>query len=95
MITVLFWLTRRSCRCAAGARVVGAAAASGLPWRWPAVVMLVAGIEVVISDYVVNQEDVRFHLGRPWPRWCPHGSPGGRSPVGAAPTRSRLIETRA
>jgi succinate dehydrogenase hydrophobic anchor subunit len=25
--------------------------------------MLVAGIGAVISDYVVNQEDVRFHLG--------------------------------
>ena len=65
VITVLFWFDPLFIPLALlGPLVVGAAAAwSGLPWRWPAVVMLVAGIGAVISDYVVNQEDVRFHLG--------------------------------
>src|SRR6476659_11066822 len=64
VITVLFWFDPLFIPLALlGPLVVGAAAAwSGLPWRWPAVAMLVAGLGAVISDYVVNQEDVAFHL---------------------------------
>jgi|SRR6188472_844564 hypothetical protein len=65
VITVLFWFDPLFIPLALlGPLVVGAVAAwSGLPWRWPAVVMAVAGLGALVSDYVVNQEDVAFHLG--------------------------------
>jgi uncharacterized membrane protein len=34
----------------------------GAPWRWVAGVWALGGIVMVVSDYVVNQEDVVFHL---------------------------------
>ena len=65
VITALFWFDPLFIPLALlGPLVVGAVAAwSGLPWRWPAVVVVVAGLGALISDYVVNQEDVAFHLG--------------------------------
>lgn len=46
----------------AGPLVVGAIAAGrGLPAAWPAVFWLSAGICMLWTDWVVNQEDVAFH----------------------------------
>jgi hypothetical protein len=65
VLTVLFWFDPLFIPLALlGPLVVGSVAAwSGLPWRWPAVVVVVAGLGALISDYVVNQEDVAFHAG--------------------------------
>jgi hypothetical protein len=65
LITVLFWFDPLFLPLALlGPLVVGAVAGwSGLSWLWTAVVMLVAGLGALISDYVINQEDVTFHLG--------------------------------
>jgi hypothetical protein len=40
----------------------GFAGARRLPWRWPATVAVVAGLGAVVSDWIVNHEDVAFHL---------------------------------
>ncbi len=65
VISALFWIGPLFFPLALlGPLVVGAVAAwVGLPWRWPALAMLVAGLGAVVSDYVIAQEDVRFHLG--------------------------------
>lgn len=36
--------------------------ARGAPWRWVAGVWALGGLVMVVSGYVVNQEDVVFHL---------------------------------
>ena len=44
--------------------VVGAlAAAKGLPVTWPVVLWLSAGFNMLWTDWLVNREDVVFHLG--------------------------------
>lgn len=46
-----------------GPPVSGALAAlRGLPLRWIVTVWVVAGLGAVVSDFVVSQEDVAFHL---------------------------------
>ena len=46
-----------------GPLVIGAVAgARGLPWLWAAATMAVAGLGAVVSDWLVNEEDVAFHL---------------------------------
>jgi hypothetical protein len=46
-----------------GPLVIGAVAgARGEQWLWVAVVWTVAGLGAVVSDFVINQEDVAFHL---------------------------------
>jgi hypothetical protein len=64
LVSALFWIDPLFVPLALlGPLVVGAvAAAKGLPWLWPAVVVVVAGLGAVISDWIVNQEDVGFHL---------------------------------
>ena len=34
----------------------------GTPWRWVVGVWVLGGLVMVVSDFVVNQEDVLFHL---------------------------------
>jgi hypothetical protein len=47
----------------AGPLVWGAfAGAQELPSLWPLVVSAVAGLGTLVSHYVINQEDVLFHL---------------------------------
>lgn len=47
----------------AGPVVIGAVAAvRGLPVLWPAVLWLSAGLNMVWTDWLVNREDVVFHL---------------------------------
>jgi hypothetical protein len=64
VITALFWIDPIFIPLALlGPLVVGAVAgARRLPWLWPATAMVVAGLGAVISDWVVNHEDVGFHL---------------------------------
>jgi len=40
----------------------GYAGVRRLPWQWPATVTVVAGLGAVVSDWIVNHEDVAFHL---------------------------------
>jgi hypothetical protein len=47
-----------------GPLLVGAvAAAKDLPVTWPIVLWLSAGLNMLWTDWVVNREDVAFHLG--------------------------------
>lgn len=47
----------------AGPPISGAVAASrGVSYRWPAVAWAVAGGGMVVSDWLINSEDVAFHL---------------------------------
>jgi hypothetical protein len=47
-----------------GPLVVGAvAAAKGLPVTWPVVLWFSAGLAMLWTDWLVNREDVVFHLG--------------------------------
>ena len=47
----------------AGPILVGAVAAlRGLPVLWPAVLWFSAGLNMVWTDWLVNREDVGFHL---------------------------------
>jgi uncharacterized membrane-anchored protein len=64
-ITALFWLDPIFIPLALlGPVVFGVLAARRrLPWLWVAVVWFVAGVGAVISDWVVNHEDVAFHIG--------------------------------
>jgi hypothetical protein len=64
IVTALFWIDPLFIPLALlGPLVVGAiAGARGERWLWVAVVWIVAGVGAVVSDYVVNQEDVGFHL---------------------------------
>jgi hypothetical protein len=64
VVTALFWIDPLFIPLALlGPLVVGAiAGARGERWLWVAVVWIVAGVGAVVSDYVVNQEDVGFHI---------------------------------
>jgi hypothetical protein len=64
VISALFWIDALFIPLALlGPLVVGAVAgARGLPWQWPAVTFAVAGLGAVVSDWVINQSDVGFHL---------------------------------
>jgi hypothetical protein len=64
VITALFWIDPIFVPLALlGPIVVGAVAgARSLDWRWVAVVWVVAGLGAVVSDFVVNHEDVLFHI---------------------------------
>jgi hypothetical protein len=64
VISALFWIDPLFIPLALlGPIVVGAVAgARGFPWLWPATAMVVAGLGAVISDWLVNREDVAFHL---------------------------------
>lgn len=65
VITALFWLDPVFIPLALlGPIVFGVFAAyRGFPWLWVAVVWLVAGVGAIVSDWVVNHEDVAFHIG--------------------------------
>jgi hypothetical protein len=64
VITALFWIDVIFLPLALlGPIVWGAVAAlRRLPLAWPATVAVVAGLGAVVSDWVVNHEDVAFHL---------------------------------
>jgi hypothetical protein len=64
IVTALFWIDPLFIPLALlGPLVVGAVAgARGEQWLWVAVVWIVAGVGAVVSDYVVNEEDVGFHI---------------------------------
>jgi uncharacterized membrane protein YeiB len=64
VVSALFWIGPIFFPLAlAGPLAWGAfAGATNLPWRWPVAVAVVAGLGAVVSDYVINQEDVAFHL---------------------------------
>ena len=64
IVTALFWIDPLFIPLALlGPLVVGAiAGARGERWLWVVVVWVVAGVGAVVSDVVVNQEDVVFHL---------------------------------
>jgi len=64
IVTALFWIDPVFIPLALlGPLLVGAiAGARGEQWLWVAVVWIVAGVGAVVSDYVINQEDVVFHL---------------------------------
>jgi hypothetical protein len=63
-ITALFWVDPIFIPLALlGPLLTGALAAiRGLPLAWPLLVWLVAGLGAVVSDWLVNREDVAFHL---------------------------------
>jgi hypothetical protein len=64
VVSAFFWIDPIFIPLAlAGPLVWGAfAGAQGLPSLWPLAVSAVAGLGALISDYVINQEDVLFHL---------------------------------
>ena len=64
VVTALFWIDPVFIPLAVlGPLVVGAVAgARGEQWLWIAVVWIVAGVGAVVSDFVINHEDVVFHL---------------------------------
>ena len=64
IVTALFWIDPVFIPLALlGPLLVGAiAGARGEQWLWVAIVWIVAGVGAVVSDYVINQEDVVFHL---------------------------------
>jgi hypothetical protein len=64
LLSALFWIDLIFVPLALlGPLAIGAfAGARRLPWLWPAVAMVVAGLGAVVSDWVVNHEDVAFHL---------------------------------
>jgi 4-hydroxybenzoate polyprenyltransferase len=64
VVSALFWIDPIFVPLALlGPLVIGGfAGARRLPWLWPATVAVVAGLGAVVSDWVVNREDVAFHL---------------------------------
>jgi hypothetical protein len=64
IVTALFWIDPLFIPLALlGPLVVGAiAGARGERWLWVAVVWVVAGVGAVVSDFVINKEDVGFHI---------------------------------
>jgi hypothetical protein len=64
IVTALFWIDAIFIPLALlGPLVAGAVAAMRrLPWQWPVAAFVVAGLGAVVSDWVVNHEDVAFHL---------------------------------
>jgi len=63
IVTVLLWFDALFIPLALiGPLVIGAVAGyRGLPVVWPATVSIVAGLGALVSDWVINQEDVAFH----------------------------------
>jgi peptidoglycan/LPS O-acetylase OafA/YrhL len=64
IVTALFWIDPLFVPLALlGPLLVGAiAGVRGEPWLWVAVLWIVAGLGAVVSDFVINQEDVGFHI---------------------------------
>jgi hypothetical protein len=64
VVTALFWIDPIFVPLALLGPLVygGWAGVRRLPFRWPAIVALVSGLGAVVSDWVVNHEDVAFHL---------------------------------
>jgi hypothetical protein len=64
VVSALFWIDPIFIPLALAGPLVwgGFAGVQNLPSLWPLAVSLVAGLGAVISDYVINQEDVVFHL---------------------------------
>jgi hypothetical protein len=64
VVSALFWIDPIFIPLALAGPLVwgGFAGVQNLPSLWPLVVSLVAGLGAVVSDYVINQEDVVFHL---------------------------------
>ena len=64
VITALFWIDPIFIPLALAGPLVwgGLAGSQHLPSLWPLTVSLVAGLGAVVSDFVINQEDVVFHL---------------------------------
>ena len=64
IVTALFWIDPIFIPLALAGPFVwgGFAGAQKLPWQWPVTVSLVAGLGAVVSDFVINHEDVAFHL---------------------------------
>ena len=64
IVTALFWIDPIFVPLALVGPIVwgGFAGAEKLPWQWPLTVSLVAGLAAVLSDFVINHEDVVFRL---------------------------------
>jgi hypothetical protein len=64
VLTALFWVDALFIVLALlGPLVIGAVAARrNLPIVWPITAVTVAGLGAVVSDWVINGEDVAFHL---------------------------------
>jgi hypothetical protein len=64
VITALFWIDPVFIPLALlGPLVYGVwAGIKRYAWRWPAIVAVVSGLGAVVSDWLVNHEDVVFHL---------------------------------
>jgi hypothetical protein len=64
VLTALFWIDPLFIPLVLlGPPLTGAIAARrGMPLAWIATAWLVAGLGAIVSDYVVNQEDVVFHV---------------------------------
>ena len=64
VLTALFWIDALFIVLALlGPLVIGAVAARrNLPIVWPVAAVAVAGLGAVVSDWVINGEDVAFHL---------------------------------
>ena len=64
IVTALFWIDPIFIPLALAGPLVwgGFAGSQELPSVWPLTVSLVAGLGAVVSDFVINHEDVVFHL---------------------------------
>ena len=64
IVTALFWIDPIFIPLAFTGPLVwgGFAGSQKLPWQWPLTVSLVAGLGAVVTDFVINHEDVVFHL---------------------------------
>jgi hypothetical protein len=64
VVTALFWIDPLFIPLVLLAPPVSGvlAALRGMSLRWVSLVWLVAGLGAVVSDFVVNHEDVVFHL---------------------------------
>jgi hypothetical protein len=64
VVTALFWIDPIFIPLALAGPLIwgGLAGSQKLPSTWPLTVSLVAGLGAVVSDFVINQEDVVFHL---------------------------------
>ena len=64
IVTALFWIDSIIIPLAFIGPLVwgGFAGSQKLPWQWPLTVSLVAGLGAVVTNLVINHEDVAFHL---------------------------------